>query len=42
LWVYEQPNHTVFTRGLGYEMEFSGIYGKSFFDKNDGQYVDET
>ena len=30
LWVYEQPNHTVFTRGLGYEMEFSSLYGKSY------------
>ena len=45
LWVYEQPNHTVFTRGLGYEMEFSSLYGKSYllsitiFDKNDGQCI---
>ena len=30
MWVYEQPNHTVFTRGLGYEMEFSSLYGKSY------------
>ena len=52
MWVYEQPNHTFFTRGLGYEMEFSSLYGKSYnyidlvhittiFDKNGGQCIYE-